>query len=250
MTDSILKRTDAPNIAYTLNPGKRKLCVLYLHGWLSKRKSKKATAISEIAERLGAYYLSLDYTAHGESSGKPADFTVGQAITDTIDVLNAAVKNMPLLIVGNSIGGWIGLALAEKLPQTKAFLGLAPAPDITQFIWDSLLPEMAKMTIKNGITLGPSEETQGFCFTKKLFDDGKEHFMLNRPIRFDGPVHLIKGDQDDRVDEDRLRKIKNNLTSKDVLITLIKGANHHLSEPKDLRVIQTVLRDLVEEIDG
>lgn len=248
MTDSILKRVEAPTIAYTWNKGKRDLCILYLHGWISQRKSKKAHAIAEVALKSKAHYLSLDYTAHGESGGAPFDFTVGQALQDTLAVLNATVQDMPLLIVGNSIGGWIGLLLAERLKQTQAFLGLAPAPDITQFVWDKMLPEYAKTEIEKGNIIGPSKDTMGFCFTKHLFVDGREHFMLNRPIRFNGPVHLIKGDKDDRVDRDRLDRICDNLISEDVLITLIKGANHHLSEDRDLHVIQTILFDMAEAI--
>jgi len=248
MTDSILKRNGLSTIAYTWNKGRRDLCILYLHGWTSQRKSKKGAAIAETAAKNEVHFVSLDYTAHGESGGQPADFTIGQGVQDVLSVLDATVHDMPLLIVGNSIGGWIGLLLAERLKQTMGFLGLAPAPDITQFVWDKMLPDYAKAEIKKGNILGPSNDTMGFCFTQKLFDDGEANFMLNRPIKFDGPVRILKGDKDDRVDMDRVCKIRDNLTSDNVLITLIKGSDHHLSSQRDLEIIQTVLTTMMEEV--
>ena len=248
MTESILKRNGSSSIAYTWNKGRRDLCVLYLHGWASQRKSKKASVIAETADKNDVHFISLDYTAHGESGGQPADFTVGQGVQDTLSVLDATIHDMPLVIVGNSIGGWIGLLLAERLKQTRAFLGLAPAVDITQFVWDKMLPDYAKAEIQKGNILGPSKETMGFCFTQKLFDDGEANFMLNRTINFDGPVRLLKGDKDDRVDTDRLYRIRDGLISENVLITLIKGSDHHLSSDRDLEIIRTVLTNMLEEI--
>lgn len=245
MTDYTLTQKDKSTIAYTWNKGKQNLCVLYLHGWTAMRKRKKGFKAEEIAERMGAHYLSLDYIGHGESSGTLADFTVGNAIQNTQNVLENTIKDMPLIIVGNSIGGWVGLWLAERLKNIVGFIGLAPAPDITEFVWNKLMPPIAQQAILAGKTLGPNEQTQGFAFTPKLFQDGQEHFLLNNPIKFDGPVVLIKGDQDNRVEIERIYSIKDRLTSQNVIITLIKGANHHLSEPRDLKVIGYTLEQMI-----
>ena len=247
MTDSILKRKNAPDIAYTFERGKQNLCVLFLHGWGSHRKRPKADAIMEVARQAGVSFLSLDYTAHGESGGEPQLFTVGQGIQDAMDVINEVVPDTPLLIVGNSIGGWIGLWLAEELKRTVAFMGLAPAPDITQAVWDKMMPDYAKAEIEKGNILGPAPETAGLCLTKQLFQDGKNHYMLDSLINFNGPVRILIGDKDERVEWDRIIRIKDRFTSADVMITLIKGADHHLSEPRDLLTIQKVLKDLITE---
>ena len=247
MTDHILKRGNNPDIAYTFERGKENLCVLFLHGWGSHRKRPKASVISEKAKQMGCSYLSLDYTSHGESGGEPHLFTVGQGIQDTLDVINKAIPDMPLLIVGNSIGGWIGLWLAKELKQTVAFMGLAPAPDITKAVWDKMMPAYAKIAIKKGNILGPAPETEGLCLTKQLFQDGKDHYLLDSNINFTGPVHILIGDKDKRVEWERVIRLKDRLTSENVMITLIKGADHHLSEPGDLKVIQRTLENLVNE---
>ena len=247
MTNSILKRKNAPDIAYTFERGKQNLCVLFLHGWGSHRKRPKAYAIMDVAKQKAVSFLSLDYTAHGESGGEPQLFTVGQGIQDTLDVIHETVPNTPLLIVGNSIGGWIGLWLAKELKQTVAFMGLAPALDITGWVWDKMMPDYAKAEIEKGNILGPAPETMGLCLTKQLFQDGKEHYLLDSEIKFNGPVRILIGDKDERVSWDRVIRIKDRLTSEDVNLTLIKGANHHLSEPRDLMTIQKALKDLITE---
>ena len=248
MNDFILKRPDKWNLAYTFDKGAENLCVLYLHGWLANRHRQKGLVAEEVARGAGVSYLSLDYTAHGESGGKPNDFTIGQGIQDTLDVIQKTIPNIPLIIIGNSVGGWIGHWLAEHLKQVVGFIGLAPAPDITEFIWDKMLPPYAKAEIDKGNVLGPMEATHGFCFTKQLFVDGEKHFMLNRPIDFKGPVRIIWGDKDDQVEKSRILAIKDRLISEDVSITLIKGANHHLSEKRDLKILADILETMIKDV--
>jgi len=248
MTDLILKRPKKWNLAYTFDKGNKDLCVVYLHGWLANRKRQKALTLQEVAGKNGCSYLSLDYTAHGESGGSPADFTIGQGIADTLDVIAETVPNIPLIIIGNSVGGWIGLWLAEHLKTVVGFIGLAPAPDITDWIWNKMLPDYAKAEIEKGNILGPMEATHGFCFTKQLFKDGEEHFMLNRPIEFKGPVRILWGDQDDRVEKSRINQIKECLVSDDVAITVIKGSDHHLSRPEDFKIMGEILENMIKEV--
>lgn len=248
MADFSLKRPDKWDIAYTFDKGNKDLCVLYLHGWLANRHRQKGVTAQDVARREGCSYLSLDYTAHGESGGKPTDFTIGQAIEDSMDVIQKTIPNIPLIIIGNSVGGWIGLWLAERLKQVVGFIGLAPAPDITDWVWNNMLPDSAKALLDGGHVLGPSEQTYGFCFTKQIFKDGEEHFMLKRPIDFKGPVRILWGDQDDRIEKSRINAIKDRLVSDNVAVTLIKGADHHLSRERDLKILSDVLKTMIREV--
>lgn len=237
-----------PDLAYTWEKGSKPLAVLYLHGWTARRKSRKGDAVQEQARREKCHYLAFDYTAHGESGGKPEDFLIGQGIQDALDIIRETTQEIPLIIVGNSIGGWIGLQLAERLPNVVGFIGLAPAPDITPYIWDELLPDYARQALSVGKMIGPSPETFGFCFTPQLFQDAQKYMMLDREIPFNGPCRLLLGDQDERVHIDRLYRIKDCVKSENVQITLIKGANHHLSRDLDLAVIQQTISELIGKI--
>lgn len=249
MNELILKRKKLPEISYTYEQGDKNLCILYLHGWGATRDSKKGAALAETAKKTGCSYLALDYTAHGKSGGNPSDFTVGTAYRDVMDVIQNSIGDMPLIIVGNSLGGWLGLLVIKKLKsQVRGFLGLAPAPDITQYVWEALLPDVVKQAILGGNIIGPSPETMGFCFTKELFEDGEKHFVLNKPLEFNGCVRLLLGDNDNRVDLKRLVSIKDTLTSNDVAIIYLKGANHHLLEHRDLIMTQKILSQMIGDI--
>ena len=72
--------------------------------------------------------------------------------------------------------------------------------------------------------------------------------MLNRPIEFKGPVRIIWGDSDDRVEKSRINAIKDRLTSPDVKITVIKGADHHLSQERDLSILANTLKRMIKDI--
>ncbi len=249
MTDYCLKREKSADLAYTWEKGTHPLAVVYLHGWTACRKSKKGEAVAAVAQETGCHYVSLDYTAHGESGGEPWDFTVGKAIQDVQDVLKTTVGDMPLCIVGNSIGGWIGMWLAHHNPlQVKGFLGTAPAVDITTDIWEHLLPDYARAAIDKGDIVGPSPETLGLCFTKELFDDAKQYMLLNEQINLMAPVRILIGSEDNKVPFPKMKKIMDALQSEDVTTTLLKGANHHLSRPEDLGMIQKTLTDLIRGI--
>ena len=248
MSDLKLTRKNLPELAYTWEPGERNLAVLYLHGWTANRKSKKADVIFETARQAGCHYISVDYTAHGESLGEPSDFTVGRAFQDILDVLSV-VPQMPMIVVGNSIGGWIGFLLAEKLKGfVPGILALAPAVDITDDIWNYLVPDVAKEALNRGDIIGPSPDTQGFCLTRDLFQNGSEMAMLKKGIDYTGSVRILWGDRDNRVRLDKILQVKNALKSDDVIVTLIKGSDHHLSEPCDLKMIGSNLEILIKGV--
>lgn len=248
MSDFKLSRKNEPDLTYTWEAGDKDLLILYLHGWTAHRKSKKADTILETAKRNRCHYVSIDYTGHGESGGTLADFTVGRGLKDILDILSTLPK-IPMIIVGNSIGGWIGFLLAEKLKhRVLGVLALAPAVDITQDIWNELLPPIAKEALNHGDIIGPSPDTQGFCLTQDLFKNGIELSMLDRGIEYTGPVRIVWGDRDNRVKLDKIIRIKNALKSENVTLTLLKGSDHHLSENRDLKMIESHLTDLIQEV--
>ena len=137
MTTEIFQREDGTylNVEFlkgdTSKPG-----IVYLHGLQSCMNSRKGRYLKAFAEKKGLSYLSFDFSAHGLSWGKPSDFTIGRSLKDALDVLDKYVS-VPQIIVGSSMGGWIGLLLCEKVPQKVAgYVGLASGTDFTQFVWD------------------------------------------------------------------------------------------------------------------
>jgi pimeloyl-ACP methyl ester carboxylesterase len=93
----------------------------------------KAVALDAGAEREDRAMLRFDYSGCGESEGQFEDGTLGLWRDDALAVIDA-VTNGPLVLVGSSMGGWIGLLVAEARPErVAAFVGIAAAPDFTDW---------------------------------------------------------------------------------------------------------------------
>lgn len=205
-------------------------CIIYLHGLKSSRNSSKAERLKAYAQKKGYAYLAVDYTAHGESEGKPDDFRVGTCLNDVLDVLAHEKIENPLYIAGSSLGGWIALLLAEtKQEQVKGVLTLAAGVDFLPFVWKKLLPRTVKALLKRGLIIGPSEETKGYCFSYPMFKEAEPYLMLHRKIHYTGPVILAHGDKDSVILPENSFKIKDALESQDVSVHIIKGEGHHLA---------------------
>ena len=84
-----------------------------------------------------------------------------------------------------------------------------------------------------------------YCFSYEMFKDAKQFYQLDKKIPFDGPVRIIQGDKDVLVPYQRAFKIKDALTSSDVQIILIKGAEHKLSTPEQLKVLGRTLGEFI-----
>lgn len=244
MSETFLVRSDGSKIRYELIAGKRRECFVFLHGLLSSHKSVKAACVRDFAVQNGFSFLALDYTAHGESSGRPQDFRVGQCFKDAMDVIGAALApDVPLILAGSSLGGWVALLVARVLKQRViGIVGLAAAPDFTVRVWQDVFKEPERAFLTGGGVLGPSPETRGYCFSYDMFREAERHLLLNGRISYQGPVILIQGDKDLSVPMDIPFRIKDALDSDCVTIHVIKGADHALARASDLMQIRLALR--------
>lgn len=249
MSEHILNRSDTDYISYEYLKGAKALTIVYLHGLLSSKKTLKAENIKSYCVENGYPYLALDYTSHGASSGVPSGFRVGWCLQDTQDVIASVVPQSPLLVVGNSLGGWISFLLAEKLgEQVKGILALAPGLDFTEDVWNHRFDDKVRAALKAGVVFGPSEETGGYCFSYSMFEEASQHLMLNRTIEYAGPVEIIYGDKDELVKLKDILALKDKLLTSDVRLHIIKGVGHRLMDPEILAFTRASLCDLIERI--
>ena len=185
--------------------------IVYLHGLLSCIKSTKANFLKNYAKQHNVNFLTFDFTSHGNSWGQPQDWRLSHCLNDAKDILQHYLKK-PAIIVGSSMGGCIGLLLAEYYPQfIKALIGLAPGADFMHFIWTNMLTKKQKELLKQGQTFGPSEATRGYCFSYDMFKDARKFYQLTKKIPFAGPVRIIQGDKDPLVPYQTAFKIKDAL---------------------------------------
>ena len=238
-TPSMLPRPDGQSLAYRHTPGFSP-GVIFCPGFMSDMEGTKATALEKAMTSRHRSFTRFDYLGHGQSTGNFTDGTISRWTDDALAVLDDCTAG-PQIIVGSSMGGWIGLRMALLRPERIAgFVGIAAAPDFTTRMWNDM-PEDGKKAIEtNGFWEQPSEYSdEPYIITKKLLDDGPRNFLLDGPINVACPVHLLQGMKDDSVPWETALKIQEALLSENVIVSLIKNGDHRLSEPDDIaRLIQ------------
>lgn len=218
------------------DPEVRRPMVVFLSGFMSDMTGRKAEAMAGFCVSRGQAFLRFDHFAHGESSGTMEQATVGGWVRDAVAVLDRLTDG-PLVLVGSSMGAWVMLLAALARPQRiHALVGLAAAPDFTEeLVWNAYTPEEQDRLMREGKLVEPSPYGERpYVFTRELIEDGRRHLLLNAPIAIDSPVHLIHGVADRDVPYSIALRLAEKLATNDVVITLIKDADHRLSRNEDI----------------
>ena len=252
----ILTRADGASIAYHTRAGKpeqggqaRKPGLLFLGGFNSNMDGTKARHLDRFCRDYDLGYTRFDYQGHGQSSGQFADGTIGLWAADALAVLDEVTRG-PQLLVGSSMGAWMAMLLAKARPDLVAGLVLiAPAPDFAQKIMWPGLPEAAKLAIlKDGVWHRPSEfEDEDYPITGRLIEESRNHNLLDGdPIPFTGPVRIVQGDRDEVIPVSHALETAAAFDSDDVQTIILKGGDHRLSKPHELKLLEQTLLNLVQ----
>jgi pimeloyl-ACP methyl ester carboxylesterase len=232
---SFCKGEEGRKLAYHKSNGKGPT-VVFCGGYMSDMEGTKATYLEDNCKNLGLSYLRFDYSGHGRSSEEFVEGTIGKWTEDALSVIRQTTEG-PLIIIGSSMGGWIGLLVSLALKsRVKAFIGIAAAPDFTrELMWDNY-SEVIRNTLKrDGVYLEPSEYSdEPYKVSYGLIQDGENHILLNKAIDLDCPVRLFHGLQDKDVPYGYSSRIAEKLKSEDVVISFNKMGTHSLSSDADL----------------
>lgn len=217
-------------IAYRVRDGAGPT-VLFLPGYGSDMEGTKALAIDAFAQRCGLSLIRFDYSGTGSSGGRFEDGTLDRWLDETVEIVDR-LTNGPLIVVGSSMGGWLALHLAmRRLERVQAFVGIAAAPDFTQ--WG--------FTAEQADQLGTTGR-----MTRGFWESGQRMLILERPIVLNCPVRLIHGDQDTEVPLKVALRTLAAIRSADVQLTVVKGGGHRLSKPHEIETILRTIANLLE----
>src|SRR5580704_17533421 len=213
--------------------------VVFLPGFRSDMNGEKATALAAFCAARGQAMLRLDYSGHGISGGRFEDGTIGRWIDDALAVLDRQ-SDGPVVLVGSSMGGWIALhvGLARK-ERVVGLLGIAAAPDFTEtLMWQAMTFEQRATLMRDGVLYVPSQYSDPYPITRALIEDGRNQLLLSDPIAIDCPVRLLHGQCDPDVPWEVALRIAGQVSSPDILVTLVKDGDHRRSRPQDLALLQ------------
>jgi pimeloyl-ACP methyl ester carboxylesterase len=232
-----LDRGDGVELAWASQQGSSPT-VVFLPGFRSDMTGDKSTAIAAFCETRGQACLRFDYSGHGASGAQFEDGTIGRWKDDALAVIDGKSEG-PLILVGSSMGGWIALltAMARK-DRVAALVGIAAAPDFTEaLMWQAMSFAEREILMRDGVLRVPSQYGDPTPITLKLIEDGRSHLLLDQPIEIDCPVRLLHGQCDPDVPWEMALRIAEQVTSKDVQVTLVKDGDHRLSRPADIELL-------------
>ncbi|HEU0221440.1 MAG TPA: alpha/beta fold hydrolase [Paracoccaceae bacterium] len=245
-----LATADGRRIAYHRTPvrgeGGALPGVVFLGGFASDMTGTKAMHLEAWAQHMGRAFLRLDYTGHGASSGRFDEGTIGGWVRDAEDAI-AALTDGPQILVGSSMGGWIALLLARRLPARIAGLvGIAAAPDFTEDgMWAAFSEAERTRLMREGRLMVPSAyDPAGYVITLRLIEEGRAHLVLRQPLPLPIPVRLLHGTADPDVPMATALHLLHHAAGPDIRLTLVKGGGHRFSEPAELAMILQAVEEV------
>jgi esterase/lipase len=234
-------------IHYKFINNKSLTTVIFLHGLMSSIKSKKAKYLEKFVNKNKINLLLFEYSGHGRSSGQFTDFSIRDWVTDSKLIIKKLVKNNKIVLIGSSMGVWIGIILIKYFyKKIKGFIGIAPAPDFTEeLIWKKLNIVEKNKIKKNKIYKLKNSHSNFYPITKKFILNGKKILVLNKKIKCNFPVELLHGIKDSSVSWFYSIKLIKTLISKKLNLTIIDDGDHSLSRNKDLKKLDLAIKNII-----
>ena len=229
-------------IAYLDTPGDSPT-ILWCGGLMSDMRGTKASVLHQWASDAGHAFIRFDYLGHGESSGEFTQGSISRWAADTLQIIDELTTG-PLILIGSSMGGWTSLLAARARPdRVKALLLINPAPDFTEWMWDSWTEAQRETIQREGILFIPSDYGDPYPYTLNLIEDGRTQRLLDKALNLDIPVHIFSGADDDVVPTARCEALQRALPN--AKLTVIEGGDHSLSRPEDMARLQAALSKLI-----
>ena len=220
--------------------------IVFLGGFKSDMTGTKALWLREWAQARGRAYLRFDYRGHGASSGAFEDGSIGDWADDAYQAMTRLTEG-PQILVGSSMGGWIALLLARRMPERVAGLvAVAAAPDFTEdLVWAQMSDADRQRLARDGRIEYPSDYSdEPYVYTRRLIEDGRRHLVLRDPLALPFPVRLLHGTADQDVPPAVALRLLDHIDCPDAQLTLVKDADHRFSGPRELALIGRAIEEI------
>lgn len=230
-------------IAYKFRSGASPTLV-FLPGYASDMEGTKAIALDGFAEQRGLAMLRFDYSGTGSSRGRFVDGTFEIWLEEALTLIDELTEG-PLIIIGSSMGGWIGLHLGLQRPRrVQALVGIAAAPDFTN--WGFGAEQRAQICSMDRLEQPKPDGHESSLLTRAFWESGQRCLLLDGEIAIDCPVRLLHGDEDQEVPLEVAFRTMRALRSDDVQLNTVKGGSHRLSQPHEISAILRTVGALLE----
>ena len=243
-----LKISKTKKLRFIDNYFKKKLYIVFLHGFMSDIEGKKPKAILRFAKKNNLGFLALEYSGHGKSSGQFTKGNISFWTYDTKILIKKIVKKNDFILVGSSMGSWIGLNQFKFFKkQIKGFIGIGSAPEfLTRLMWNKFNKKIKSELLIKGKTIIKSGDYE-YPITYQLIKDGRKNKVLNRKISSKIKVTMIHGRKDEVVPVNFSRLVLALFKNAKKKLNIVRNGDHSLSNQKQLRIIIKELKYIVKD---
>ena len=237
-------------IRYLLNSTSGDICVLFLHGFKSDLEGDKPKTIFKFCKKNKIGFLALEYSGHGKSYGKFENGTITTWTEDTKKIIKRKIKNKKLIVIGSSMGGWIGLNLFKVFKKNiLAFIGIAPAPEfLDRLMWKKFTNKVKRHLIKDKFhkfNHGGYE----YNISYNLIKDGRKNKIFNKTFNNKIFLTILHGQKDDVVPISISRKIFKIFTKAKKKLIVVKRGDHSLSNKTNLKRITNEISFIYKKLN-
>jgi len=225
--------------------------VVFLGGFNSDMGGTKAAFLQDWAETSGRAFLRFDYSGHGDSSGQFEEGSIGDWAQDAADAITQLTDG-PQVLVGSSMGGWMSLLMAQRIPEKVAgLITIAAAPDFTEdSMWGSFDAAQRAELMEQGKLVLPSDYDEPYTITKRLIEEGRDNLVLRLPLSLPFPVRFLQGTADEEVDMSVALRLLKHASGTDMRLTLVDGADHRFSDETCLALITSTIESVLQQLDA
>ena len=244
-----LRISKTKKLRFIDNYFKKKLYIVFLHGFMSNIEGKKPQTFLRFAKKNKLGFLALEYSGHGKSSGEFIKGNISSWTRDTKLIIKKIVKKNSFILIGSSMGSWIGLNQFKYYKkQIKGFVGIGSAPEfLTRLMWNKFPNKTKKELIKTGKILIKNGDYE-YPITLQLIKDGKKNKVLHKKINSKIIVTMIHGQKDEVVPVVFSKYVLKLFSKAKKKIIVIKNGDHSLSDQKSIKKIVKELKSIVENI--
>jgi len=189
----------------------------------------KWEAIAPMAADMGIPVTGFDYAGYGNSEGEPEQtWQLESWLRNALDAFDA-IADRPQIVIGNSMGGWLSLALALLRPDKIASLFL-------------LAPGFGSYIQKTGRTSFDLPEGKG-NIAMQLAEDGRHQLVGKYGVSC--PVMCLHGMDDDTVSYKCSLDLIGAIDSQFASANILKHFSHRGHGDEELALFVSALKDFI-----
>lgn len=201
---------------------------LFFHGFRSHCDGEKAIGLASHAAIRGRSWLRYNQRYCGQTNAEFAHFTVSQAITDALSVLD--LVRQPVVIVASSLGAVIALQAAQqRVGLIAGLLLIAPAIRFVERHFLSLPDNELADWSTQGTKLFQDYYEGGFYALDYAFYEDALHYKNLGPWKFDCPVSILHGEDDELIPPADSTELKQIIETTSVTVDIISDGDHRLN---------------------